>query len=161
MSEPKEGAPGRRDLRIPANRQYFSTTLPYVLRMLELLNVPREDHATLLGLSPRALQLHLKGVTLDLNEEQITRMSLLGGIYKCLYMIFPPSTAAAWFTRHDDAPPLLGQTPLAYALREGIPGLYAMRRTLEGDALGNFNTTIEDRRRASKIRQPPFTLHIP
>ena len=85
-------------------------------------------------------------------------MSLISGIFQSLHRVFPTETADVWCSRRNDAPPFLGHTPLAYALRSGLPGLFTIRQELDMAAHGSFPTTPEDRRRESTLPQPDFDL---
>ncbi|MGY2894937.1 hypothetical protein [Deinococcus sp. UYEF24] len=146
------------DLRDPAVRRHFADALPVVVRILGCWKVRREDQAILLGLSLLSLRRHLQGATLDLSETNITRMSLISGIYQDLHRIYPVEIADAWFNRRNDAAPFFGHTPLAYACKTGLSGLVDIRRGLAAAVHGNFQSTPEDRRRASLIPQPDIHL---
>ena len=158
MSNLSRAPPQQLDLRDPAVRRHCADALPEVLRILNCWKVRREDQATLLGLSLLSLRRHLNGETLTLSETQIIRMSLISGIFQALQRVYPAETANAWISRRNDAPPFLGHTPLAYALKTRVFGLVAIGRGLEAAVHGDFQTTLEDRRKTTLMLQPDFGL---
>lgn len=131
---------------------------PLVVRMLDQLKLSRRDQAALLGLSVRSLQRGLNGRLPSLSEDQVTRLSLLSGIYQALLRTLPPESAARWLTQLQQDAPFYDQTPLAYIRETGIPGLYAIRQRLDAAAQGNFTSSLEDRRRASSLPHPAIDL---
>lgn len=159
VASPPSDAPIR--LSDPVTLQRMSAALPLVLRMLEDLGLGREDQATLTGIRVRNLQRSLKDGVRPLCQDQVTRLSLLSGIYQALLRTFPEDTARRWFTRPQQGAPFNGQTPLAYMRDTGIIGLYATRSLLDAASHGNFSTSAEDRRAAAQLPQPAFSLTAP
>jgi hypothetical protein len=66
-----------------------------------------------------------------LDEDQLTRISLLVGIYKALNILYSPKLADAWMTLPNTNPMFGGDTPLSYARRGGIPALLRIRQLLD------------------------------
>jgi hypothetical protein len=66
-----------------------------------------------------------------LNQDELTRISLLLGIFKALNILYSPKLAAAWVQLPNRNPLFRGETPLAYMLRGGLPGVLAVRRLLD------------------------------
>ena len=145
----------------PATLREMGAALPLVIKMLDEWTLKRSDQAALLGLSVRSLQRGLNGRLPLLDRDQVTRLSLITGIYRALQLRFPPESAARWFKHPQHGAPFHDQTPLAYARETGIPGLYAIRRLLDAAAHGNFTTSPGDRRYANSFPQPPIDLSDP
>ena len=66
-----------------------------------------------------------------LGRDRLERISHVLGIYKALQLLLPTAEQAnAWVKKPNDAPPFLGAAALDL-MRQGIPGLYAVRSYLE------------------------------
>ena len=66
-----------------------------------------------------------------LDEDQLTRVSLLVGIYKALNILYSAKLADAWMTRPNTNPMFGGDAPLSYAKKGGIPALLRIRQLLD------------------------------
>lgn len=66
-----------------------------------------------------------------LNQDELTRISLLLGIFKALQILYSPKLANAWMQLPNTNPLFRGETPLAFAIRGGLPALLAIRRLLD------------------------------
>jgi hypothetical protein len=66
-----------------------------------------------------------------LDQDMLTRISLLTGIFKALNILYSPQLADAWITRPNRNPMFQGATPLAYMLQRGQPGMVAIRQLLD------------------------------
>lgn len=69
------------------------------------------------------------GKTLD--EDQLTRVSLLVGIFKALNILYSPKLADAWMTLPNTNAMFGGDTPLNYVKKGGIPALLRVRQLLD------------------------------
>jgi hypothetical protein len=69
------------------------------------------------------------GRTLD--EDQLTRVSLLVGIFKALNILYSPKLADAWAGLPNSNPMFSGEAPLAYMTRGGVPALMRVRQLLD------------------------------
>lgn len=67
-----------------------------------------------------------------LDEDQITRVSLLVGIYKALNILYGPRLADGWITLPNSNPMFGGEPALHYLRRGGIPALLRVRQLLDG-----------------------------
>lgn len=72
-----------------------------------------------------------KGTAKSLDQDQLTRISLLVGIFKALAIIFPDKLAKAWPTRGNDNSLFAGASPLTYMLSGGIPAMMTVRQLLD------------------------------
>lgn len=70
-----------------------------------------------------------KGRVLD--QDTLTRISLLVGIFKALNILYSPKLADAWMTLPNTNPMFRGLTPLAYILQRGQPGMVHVRQLLD------------------------------
>jgi hypothetical protein len=70
-----------------------------------------------------------KGRVLD--QDTLTRISLLIGIFKALNILYSPKLADAWMTLPNANPMFRGVTPLAYIVQRGQPGMLHVRQLLD------------------------------
>ena len=101
-------------------------------------NVSDEDARQLLGgVSAESYDaMKSKDSARTLSEDQLMRVSYLVGIYKALRILHSDKIATAWMTRPNDNNIFGGMTPLAYCVREGIPGLATVRKLLDARCEG-------------------------
>ena len=66
-----------------------------------------------------------------LDQDTLTRISLLIGIYKALNIYFTQPWSDRWVTLENRGPLFAGHTPLDYMLRHGQPGMVQVRRLLD------------------------------
>lgn len=66
-----------------------------------------------------------------LDQDTLTRISLLIGIYKALNIYFGKPWADRWITLSNRGPIFMGRTPLAYMIQRGQPGMIEVRRMLD------------------------------
>lgn len=69
------------------------------------------------------------GRTLD--QDTLTRISLLVGIFKALNILYSPKLADAWVTLPNSNPIFRGLTPVAYMIQRGQPGMLNVRQLLD------------------------------
>lgn len=146
------------DLGSRADRVRLSATLPAVIRMLEAWQLTREQQAELLTVSVRTVQRSCTGTAVPvLSSDQLTRLSLITGIYAALHALYTLSPDA-WPQRPNNRHPFLGRTPLDMMLSSGIPGLLAVRRLLDGDRSGQYGATQQAHVKAARLHQPDLYL---
>lgn len=66
-----------------------------------------------------------------LDEDQLTRASLLIGIYKALHILYGPKLADAWISLSNTNPMFGGNSPLNYMRKGGIPAFLRVRQLLD------------------------------
>jgi hypothetical protein len=66
-----------------------------------------------------------------LDQDKLTRVSLLVGIFKALNILYSAKLADAWVQLPNSNPIFSGQTPLAYMLRGGLPAMLRVRQLLD------------------------------
>ena len=121
------------DLSNKQNRARLSpAAIKGLLRIAAHWKLRDEDTRTLLGGMSNGSYYGLKNrATRTLDEDQLTRISLLVGIYKALNILYSPKLADAWMTLPNTNPMFAGDTPLNYARRGGIPAFLRIRQLLD------------------------------
>ena len=131
------------DLSDPATRSRLShAAVNGFLSIMEKWSVRDPDARQLLGgmstgsfyalkkeNSARSSKRGDKGRALD--QDTLTRISLLVGIFKALNILYSPKLADAWMTLPNTNPMFHGQTPLAYLMQRGQPGMVHVRQLLD------------------------------
>ena len=67
-----------------------------------------------------------------LDTDQLTRVSLLIGIYKSLNILYSAKLANAWIALPNTNPMFGGDSPLNYMKKGGIPAFLRVRQLLDG-----------------------------
>ncbi|MFI5110324.1 MAG: antitoxin Xre/MbcA/ParS toxin-binding domain-containing protein [Terriglobales bacterium] len=66
-----------------------------------------------------------------LDQDKLTRVSLLVGIFKALNILYGTKLADAWVQLPNTNPVFGGQTPAAYMLKGGVPSMLRVRQLLD------------------------------
>jgi hypothetical protein len=66
-----------------------------------------------------------------LDEDELTRISLVVGIYKALNILYSRKLADAWITLPNTNPMFAGNSPLSYIKTGGIPAFLRVRQLLD------------------------------
>ena|ERR1700724_1605845 len=122
------------DLTDSATREKLSrAAIEAVLKIAEKWDLKNEDAMALLGGISNGRYYELKkthkGV---LTQDELTRVSLLIGIFKALNILFNEKLANQWVSRPNSNPMFNNAPPLALLIEAGIPGMLAVRRLLAG-----------------------------
>jgi uncharacterized protein (DUF2384 family) len=116
-------APTRRRLNPAAIKAFF--------KIAEVWDLKNDDARALLGSVSSGkyfdLKKHHKGA---LTQDELTRVSLLIGIFKSLNILFSQKLANQWVSRANSNPLFNNAPPLAL-MRSGIPGMMSVRRLLD------------------------------
>jgi hypothetical protein len=108
----------------PAIASFFRLTRTWGLR--------DEAARKLLGGVSNGVFYQLKrGGRKTLDQDRLTRISLLLGIFKALNILYSQKLADAWVTRPNSNPMFAGEPPLAYMVRGGVPALMRVRQLLD------------------------------
>jgi hypothetical protein len=67
-----------------------------------------------------------------LTQDTLLRISLLIGIYKALHIYFGDELADGWVTLGNRGSMFAGSAPIDYMIRQGQPGMFQVRRMLDG-----------------------------
>jgi hypothetical protein len=101
-------------------------------RMAGAWELRDEDARQLLGgISNGAFYQLKRGAKKTLDQDRLTRVSLLLGIFKALHILYSPRLADAWITRPNTNPMFAGEAPVSYMIRGGVPALMRVRQLLD------------------------------
>ncbi len=122
------------DLSVRSTRERLSrSAIKGFLRVMEKWGVKDPDARQLLGGissgSYYGLKKEPKHRTLD--QDALTRISLLLGIFKALNILYSPALADAWINRPNRNAMFRGVSPLAYMIQRGQPGMVHVRQLLD------------------------------
>jgi len=114
----------RARLSPPAISAFFAIVEKWGLR--------NEDAMALLGGASHGryyeLKKNRKGL---LSQDELTRISLLIGIFKALNILFGQRLANQWTSRPNSNPMFNNAPPLELLVRGGVPGMIGVRRLLD------------------------------
>jgi hypothetical protein len=121
------------DLSSKANRMRLSpAAIKGLLRIATHWKLRDEDTRRLLGgISSGGFYALKSGALKTLGEDQLTRISLLVGIYKALNILYSHKLADAWITLPNSNPMFGGDSPLSYVKHGGIPAFMRVRQLLD------------------------------
>jgi uncharacterized protein (DUF2384 family) len=120
------------DLSLSNDRQRLSpSALKGYFAILDKWKLDPDHGAALLGGIPRASFYKLKKTPTTLNQDALTRISYVVGIYKALNILLPEEHANAWMVRPNDNVLFGGRTPLTYVIHGGFPALERVRSLLD------------------------------
>ena len=88
--------------------------------------------ALLGGIAPSTWHAWKRTAPAELTMDQLTRISLLLGIYTALHVLHAGPLADAWVSRPNTNALFAGRTPLAAMCTGGIPVLIEVRALLDG-----------------------------
>jgi uncharacterized protein (DUF2384 family) len=66
-----------------------------------------------------------------LDQDRLTRISLLTGIFKALNILYSKRLADRWIQLPNTNPMFEGDTPLAYLIKGGVPAMLRVRELLD------------------------------
>jgi Protein of unknown function (DUF2384) len=121
------------DLSATENRTRLSpAAIKGLLRIAKHWKLRDDDTRALLGGISSGSFYALKNLARKtLNEDQLTRISLLIGIYKALNILYGQKLADAWIALPNTNPMFGGDSPLHYVKKGGIPGFLRVRQLLD------------------------------
>jgi uncharacterized protein (DUF2384 family) len=114
----------RARLSAPAIVAFFAIVEKWALR--------NEDAMALLGGASHGRYFELKKNRKGLlSQDELTRISLLIGIFKALNILFNQQLANQWPSRPNSNPMFGEAAPLQYLTRGGVPAMIGVRRLLD------------------------------
>lgn len=121
------------DLSKKENRiRLSSSAIRGLLRIAARWKLRDEDtRALLAGMSSGSFYTLKSRAAKSLDQDQLTRISLLIGIYKALNILYSQKLADAWITLSNTNPMFGGNSPLDYMKKGGIPALLRVRQLLD------------------------------
>lgn len=91
-----------------------------------------ESARQLLGGVSNGMFYQLKsGQKKTLDQDKLTRISLLLGIFKALNVLYSRKLADAWVNLANTNPMFQGEAPLSYMIKGGVPALVRVRQLLD------------------------------
>jgi hypothetical protein len=122
------------NLSDPSTRLRLSPSgIKAFFRIAQKWSVKDQDARALLGgiSSGSFYALKKEPVRRALDQDALTRISLLIGIFKALNILYSQRLADAWMTLPNTNPIFRGATPIEYMLRMGLPGMIQVRQLLD------------------------------
>ena len=121
------------DLADPATRARLSpAAIVAFFSIVDKWQLRNEDAMAMLGGISHGryfdLKRNHKGL---LSQDELTRISLLIGIFKALNILFGRRLANQWTSRPNSNPMFNGAPPLQYLSRGGVPAMIGVRRLLD------------------------------
>src|SRR5215467_2196091 len=102
------------------------------LKMRELWDLRDEDARQLLGgMSNGAFYEMKRKARGILDQDRLTRVSLLTGIFKALNILYSKRLADRWVQLPNDNPMFGGESPLNYMIKGGQPAMLRVRQLLD------------------------------
>ncbi len=86
------------------------------------------------GIAPTTLHAHARDPDLILDQDRLTRISYLIGIFKALHVLHDEELADRWVTLPNRNRLFGGRSPLDYMLQGGIPAMRTVSRLLDAAA---------------------------
>ena len=94
-------------------------------------NISDEDARQLLRLQSSTYYKYKKTPPKALDQDQLTRISYLTGIFKALNILHGEKLADKWIAMVNANPIFKGTTPLDYMIKGGTPAMDTVRRLLD------------------------------
>lgn len=102
------------------------------LQLVKYWKLRDEDARALLGgVSNGAYYALKRRPRKTLDQDKLTRISLLVGIFKALNILYSRKLADAWVQLANTNPVFSGETPLIYMLKGGVPAMVRIRQMLD------------------------------
>jgi hypothetical protein len=106
--------------------------IPAFFKIASAWRLRDDDARQLLGGVSNGVFYQLKGgrrKTLD--QDKLTRISLVVGIFRALNILYSRKLADAWATLPNTNPMFGGEAPVVYMIRGGVPALTRVRQLLD------------------------------
>ncbi|HXK61434.1 MAG TPA: DUF2384 domain-containing protein [Acidobacteriota bacterium] len=101
-------------------------------KLAEAWHLRDEAARQLLGGVSNGFYYELKrGSEKTLDQDKLTRISLLLGIFKALRILYSPKLADSWINLPNSNPMFGGQAPLTYLIKGGVPAFVRVRQLLD------------------------------
>jgi hypothetical protein len=108
------------------------SAVPAFFKLVQAWKVRDEAARQLLGGVSNGVYYQLKrGHKKTLDQDKLTRISLLIGVFKALNILYSRKLADAWINLPNSNPMFEGDSPLAYMIRGGVPALVRVRQLLD------------------------------
>jgi hypothetical protein len=108
------------------------SAIPAFFKIAQTWQLRDESARQLLGGVSNGVFYQLKrGQKKTLDQDKLTRISLLLGIFKGLNILYSRKLADAWINLPNSNPLFEGEAPLAYMIRGGVPAFMRVRQLLD------------------------------
>jgi hypothetical protein len=115
-----------------AQERLSRSAIPAFFKLAQAWQLRDEGSRQLLGGVSNGVFYQLKrGRKKTLDQDKLTRISLLLGIFKALNILYSRKLADAWVNLPNSNPMFGGEAPLAYMIRGGVPALLRVRQLLD------------------------------
>ena len=102
------------------------------LKLCELWELRDEDARLLLGgVSNGAFYELKRKARAALDQDRLTRISVLTGIFKALNILYSRKLADRWIQLPNENPMFAGEPPLRYMITGGLPAMMRVRQLLD------------------------------
>jgi hypothetical protein len=102
------------------------------LKIRELWELRDEDARQLLGgMSNGAFYEFKRKARGTLDQDRLTRISILTGMFKGLNILYSKKLADRWIQLPNGNPMFEGETPLTYMIKGGLPAMLRVRQLLD------------------------------
>jgi len=108
------------------------SAIPAFFKIVQTWKLRDELARQLLGGVSNGMFYQLKrGQKKILDQDKLTRISLLLGIFKSLNVLYSRKLADAWINLPNANPVFAGEAPLTYMVQGGVPALMRVRQLLD------------------------------
>src|SRR5262245_16245061 len=108
------------------------SAIPAFFKIAQGWQLRDESARQLLGGVSNGVFYQLKrGQKKTLDQDKLTRISLILGIFKALNILYSRKLADAWVNLPNSNPLFEGEAPLAYMIRGGVPAFMRVRQLLD------------------------------
>src|SRR5215510_10605921 len=108
------------------------SAVPAFFKAAQAWKLKDESARQLLGGVSNGVFYQLKrGQKKTLDQDKLTRISLLLGIFKALNILYSQKLADAWVNLPNANPMFSGDSPLNYMIKGGVPALLRVRQLLD------------------------------
>ena len=115
-----------------AQVQLSRAAVPAFFKLAHAWALKDESARQLLGgVSNGAFYQLKRGEKKVLDQDRLTRISLLLGIFRALNILYSRKLADAWMSAPNANPMFQGETPLAYVIKGGVPAFVRVRQLLD------------------------------
>ncbi len=102
------------------------------LKIRELWELRDEDARQLLGGMSNGAFYELKRKARGaVDQDRLTRISILTGVFKALNILYSKKLADRWVQLPNDNPMFAGESPLSYMIKGGQPAMLRVRQLLD------------------------------
>jgi hypothetical protein len=106
--------------------------VPAFFKLSQAWQLKDESARQLLGgISNGAFYQLKRGQKKSLDQDKLTRISLMIGIFRALNVLYSRKLADSWVNLPNSNPMFEGTAPLDYMLRGGVPALLRVRQLLD------------------------------